>query len=227
MMNRKFEMLVFMIVGVMTIVVGNVLAAEKKIHLKDYINHAWSNEQVTYYLEFEPGTCHQSSIELIASEGPIPFQLSEAQADEGVHLRSVRLSFITDLPALGEKVFTLRYGTEPAHAAELLKTDLRAKKGERYIEFTTERAGVRLLSGKKRYPAPEAAEKVPGPVIGLRTLEGNWISGSRLYGNRKIVSWEALVEATGPVFAEACIKYTYETGDTLTVKAKITRIISK
>lgn len=221
MTNRGFVMLVCMIIGAITLFVENVIAAEKKIHLKDYINHTWSNELVTYYLEFEPGTCHQSSIELIAPEYPIPFQISEARADEGDYLRSARLSFITDLPALGEKVFTLRYDKKTGHTTDLPKTDLCVKRGENYIEFTTERAGVRLLCGKKRYPETEAAGNVPGPVIGFRTLEGTWISGSSLYGNRKIVSWESMVEAMGPVFAKACIKYTYETGDTLIVKVKI------
>jgi len=42
-------------------------AGTKTILLKDHINHAWSNELLTYRLEFAPGTCHPSSVRL---DGP-------------------------------------------------------------------------------------------------------------------------------------------------------------
>ena len=153
-------------------------SAEKKIHLRDYINHKWTHELVTYTLAFEPGTCHKSSIAVFGPEGRIPFQLSDVRQYKDGFARSARLWLLTDLPALGERVFTVRYGPKPEKAAEIPARDLQARKTREYVEFTTRRAGVRLLAGERSYAAPVPAENVPGPVVGLRLLDGKWIAAS-------------------------------------------------
>jgi len=76
------------------------------------------------------------------------------------------------------------------------------------------------LSGSKKFAAPRPATEVPGPVIGLRTLDGKWIGGSRLYGERKIAGYGAVTE-TGPVFAKATITYKYANGETLVATIRV------
>jgi len=94
--------------------VGTAFGGEQTIRLKDYINHAWSNELVTYQLTFKAGECRRSSIELVGPGGPAPFQLSEVKEDGRGFVNSARLSFITDLPALGGRRSANTSSSRPA-----------------------------------------------------------------------------------------------------------------
>jgi len=71
------------------------------------------------------------------------------------------------------------------------------------------------------YRVPIAASEAPGPIIGLRALDGTWFAGSHLYGPQKIAAYEATIDARGPVFASARIKYEYETGEHLEIRARV------
>ncbi len=199
-----------------------VLAAEREIRLREYINHSWSNELVTYAVQFKGGTCHKSSLALIGPDGPVPFQLSMVQEDERGFVTAAQLSFIVDLPALGEIIYSLRYGPTPKEVSLASPTDLVITEGDaRYIELVTARAGVRMLSGKEVFPAPRSAGEVPGPVAALRILDGKWIGASRLYGERQISGYEAQVEARGPVFAQVRVTYHFMDGKPLVVTVRV------
>ena len=193
--------------------------AHLDIVLKDHINHEWSNELLGYDVTFDPGTCHLSTLELTAPEGALPFQLSDVQADGNDFVTSARLWLITDLSALSEKSFILSYGSEQQTPPTMPASDLTVNVQPSYVEFTTTKAGVRFLTGNETFVAT-APGNVPGPVIGLRTLENTWIGGGSLYGSRNITGYSTTVE-TGPVFAGAEVVYTYASGDTFTVSARM------
>lgn len=200
---------------------GFCSAAERTLRLKDHINREWSNELVNYELAFEPGTCHVSSLALEGPEGPVTFQLSNAKNDDGGTLISARLSFVTDLPALGEIVYKLSYAPQTGKAALAPATDLVVNKSDEQIEFVAKLAGVKLSSGSETFDTSVPSKETPGPIAALRTLEGNWIGASHLYGNRKIASFKTAIEAEGPVFAQARINYIYTDGETLSVTVRV------
>jgi hypothetical protein len=205
----------------LALAVDTASAGERRLVLVDHINHAWHQELVSYAPRFAPGECHRSSLTLTGPQGEVPLQLSEVKQDARGLVTAARLSFITDLPALGQVVHTLRYGTARHEAVRPPATDLSLTGGDGWVALTTAKAGVRLLSGSRTYTPPRLAAEVPGPVLGLRTLEGTWIGGSSLYGGRKLASYEARVEESGPVFALARITYHYADGGRLAVTARV------
>jgi hypothetical protein len=210
----------------LTLALTCVLAASaqetrKTLRLKDHINHAWSDELLTYTLTFEPGECHPSSVELEGPEGPLPCQLSDLVTDAAGFATSAQLSFVTSLPALGEKTFTVRCDSEPIEDRDAPAADLEVTEGKGFIELATRRAAVRLLTGTKKYSVPLAAADVPGPIVSLRTLEGVWFGGSSLYGKRRVTGYQVKIDAAGPVFCSVIISYDYETGEHLEVRARL------
>ncbi|HJN14813.1 MAG TPA: hypothetical protein QGH10_04955, partial [Armatimonadota bacterium] len=196
-------------------------AGERRIRLNDHINRQWSSELVSHLLVFDPGTCHQSSLTLSGPTGDVAFQLSEVERDAEGFIISTRLSFVTDLPALGEVIYTLRYGSDREGPGRLPQTDLVIEEGSESVQLTTKQAGARLLSGARRLPSARPAREVPGPVLGLRALDGKWIGASSLYGGRAVVAYEAELVDAGPVFATARVVYTFADGETLAVRAKV------
>ena len=197
------------------------LAAERTIRLKDHINHEWSSELVNYDLVFEPGACHISTMTLEGPAGPVAFQLGQPKIDGDGNLISARLSFLTDLPALGEVVYKLGYDGRPRKAAALAAADLVVNTSGGKTEFITKRAGVRLPGTGEMFDPPVASSRVPAPITALRTLEGKWIGASRLFGNRKVSSFKTTLEATGPVFAQARLEYTYADGDVSVITVRV------
>ena len=196
-------------------------AGQREIRLADYINHSWANELIAYPLTFEPGACHESSVELVGPDGPAAFQLSDEKADRDGFLTSARLSFLTDLPALGEVKYLVTFDADKK-VKDMPATDLAVSRTDEQIEITTQRSGIRLLNGKREYADLVASKDVPGPFLGFRTLEGKWVGGSALYGDRKIASYDAGLEELGPLFATWRVVYTYEDGATLAFTARMT-----
>ena len=200
---------------------GLGLAADRTIQIKDHINHEWSNELVNYDLVFEPGTCHISTMTLECPTGPVAFQLSQTKIGGDGSLISARVSFLTDLPALGEVVYKLRYDGRPRKTPTLPVADLVVKTSGGKTEFTTKRAGVRLPSRDELFDPPIPASRAPSPITALRTLEGDWIGASSLFGSRKVASFKSTLEASGPVFAQARLDYTYADGETATITVRV------
>ena len=198
---------------------GPLIAAEKTLNLCDYINHRWTNELVTYPLDFKPGTCRESSISLIGPDGPILFQLSDVKYYAGDFIQSARISFLTDLPALGKKTFTIEYGVNPG-SGKMPGTDLVVSKGDGYVELATNQVGVCVLSGEKKYQVPMTASDVPGPLLGIKGPKGEWVGGSRLYGNRKVLGYTTSLRK-GPVISEAEVQYAYDDGSKYSVTVRL------
>jgi hypothetical protein len=68
-MRRMLSLLAAMSICGLLAGVDPVAAAEKRIRLRDDINHAWFNELVTYTVRFEAGACRVQSIVLFGPEG--------------------------------------------------------------------------------------------------------------------------------------------------------------
>ncbi|MHB9025793.1 MAG: hypothetical protein ACYC7E_16770 [Armatimonadota bacterium] len=195
-------------------------AAETQIVLRDYINQPWTNELLTYPFSAPQGACDARSVTLTGPRGAVPVQLSEIECWPGTRwVKTAKLSFIADLAPLAADPYTVRIGAKPAAPGPA--TDLTVTPGNGQVDITTNGFGARLLLGEQTYPQAVTSDKVPGPVVGLRLVDGTWFGGSRMYGPGKLKAYSATLTDRGPVFARVAVRYTYENGNTLDLTLQV------
>jgi hypothetical protein len=198
-----------------------VWAGEQRIALRDYIKQEWKNQLLAYPFSAPERTCNPDSVTLVGPRGAVPVQLSEIECWPGTDcVKSAKLSFIANLSPLATDNYTVQYDTKPVAPPKPV-TDLTVTFGKEQVEITTRHFGVRLLQGEKKYQEPAPAAEVPGPVIGMRLADGTWFGASRMFGAGKIASYSAKLTDSGPVFARAAIRYTYESGNTMDVTVQV------
>ncbi|MBL7039513.1 MAG: hypothetical protein ISR77_12840 [Pirellulaceae bacterium] len=198
-----------------------VRAGEQQIVLRDQIKQEWKNELLMHPFSAPKGACHPDSVTLVGPRGAVPVQLSEIECWPGADwVKSAKLSFIADLSPLATDNYTVRYDTKPL-ALPKLATDLTVTPEKEQVEITTGQFGVRLLQGEKKYREPALSADVPGPVVGMRLADGTWFGGSRMFGAVKIASYSANLTDSGPVFARAVIRYTYDDGNTMDLTVQV------
>ena len=194
---------------------SNAMAGEQTIVLRDYIKQAWNQELLSYPFSAPQGACLAESVTLGGPRGPLPVQLSEvAYWPNTKTVKTAKLAFITDLAPLARDTYTVHFDNRPA-ADAAPATDLTIAPDKDQLELLTRNFGVRLLLGEKTFAQPLAAEAAPGPIRALRTADGTWFGGSRMFGPDKIAGYSARLIERGPVFAQAAIRYTYADGNTL------------
>jgi len=195
-------------------------AGQQKLVLRDYIQQEWQNELVTFPFEAAKGECHVGSVTLHGPKGRTPCQLSDVAYWPGskTMVKTAKLSFIADLKPLANDTYKVSYGTKPA---QRLKSDLVVKPGKDQVEITTKQFGVKLLLGKRASRKGVDAAKAPGPVIAMRTKDGKWFGGSRMFGNTKITGYSAELIDRGPVFARVAFRYTYTNGNTFDLTVQV------
>jgi len=195
-------------------------AGESQIVLRDYIKQQWKNELVTFPFEAAKGQCHVDSVTLHGPKGQMPCQLSDVTFWPGstTMVKTAKLSFITDLAPLANDTYTVSYAAKPVKAP---KTDLAVKPGKNQVEITTGGFGVRILQGEKTFGKPVSAKDVPGPVVAMRTKDGTWFGGSRMFGPGKITGYSAKLIDNGPVFARVAIRYTYDNANTMELTVRV------
>jgi hypothetical protein len=198
-------------------------ADEQPIVLRDYIQQSWTNELLTFPFTAKEGACRVESVTLTGPQGLLPVQLSGVECWPGTPcVKSAQLNFIADVAPLATNRYTIRYGKDPTRAPPPAPTtDLSVTPGQRQVEISTGRFGVRLLLGQETYAEPRGAEKVPGPLAAMRLADGTWFGGSRMYGPGKIASYSAKLTDAGPVFARVAIRYTYASGNTLELTVQV------
>ncbi|MHB9025795.1 MAG: hypothetical protein ACYC7E_16780 [Armatimonadota bacterium] len=195
-------------------------AAESKIVLRDYINQPWTNELLTYPFSAPKGACDARSVTLTGPRGAVPVQLSDITYwPETRWVKSAKLSFIADLAPLAADTYTVRIDKKPAAPGSA--SDLTVTPGNGQVEITTKGVGARLLLGAQTYPHAVSSDEVPGPVVGLRLVDGTWFGGSRMYGPGKLKAYSATLTDCGPVFARVAVRYTYEGGNTLDLAMRV------
>ena len=183
--------------------------------LTERIDRGWSDERVSFTFDAKQGRCHPESVALFNADGDrVPVQLTDIETwADSPHVKSAKAWFVTDLPALTQKQYTLRFAPDAINQSAPM-SDLRVRKHRNAVTLTTDAFGVRVLHGAKTYDTPRAADDVPGPVRDLRLSDGTWFGSSRLYGPTKVVGYEARLIEAGPVFAKAAVTYRYEGGHT-------------
>ena len=184
----------------------------KTVVLSDYLGVTWQQELIHYPLEFSPGELKGEAVALVQPEGgkPIPCQVSDVVRHADRSLRSFNVWFIVNLPPDQSATYSITPGKAGPNDGGVA-----VKATDSAIEFTTKAPqpiGIRLVGGAKEYDPPVPATSVPGPIAALLLPSGREIGKGRFEVPFKVKSYQAEVTAAGPVFAEARIRYTFDTG---------------
>ncbi|MDP6112912.1 MAG: hypothetical protein QGG53_13690 [Planctomycetota bacterium] len=164
----------------------------QRIVLQEHLNHAWTNELVFFKTNDAVEKLHPEKLTLWDSRGnELPFQLDWTTA-------ITRIALLTDLPPLSRKEF------------RLVRKMPRLKQASQ-IKLEQKQNLIRLFNASTGVEIPTSQGKInQGPVTAFRLKSGRWMGGSRLNLGRKIVSYEAKVVASGPLFGEVECLYRFE-----------------
>ena len=192
----------------------------RTVTIRDHIGVDWKDELVHYDLSFSPGAVKGSALVSVAPQKgkAIPCQVSDVQRHEADgSVRSCKVWFLATVPAHGETTYVITPGRKgPAGPG------VSVKQADGFVELTTKAPGpigIRLPLGARTFDWPAPASDVPGPIQALLLPSGRWCGEGRFEWPYAVRSYTAEITATGPVFAEARVRYEFETGYwTLTAK---------
>ncbi len=180
-------------------------AATQTLKLKEYLGHTWTNELVSFKLD--AALVKEPALQTTDAAGKaVPYQVHQG-----------RIYLLVTLPADGEMVYTVAPG-QPAVTVDPMTSAVAAN------DTLTLDAGVmaiRLPAGLVAYKQPAEAKTVPGPILGVRQGQGPWIGKSWLDAPLKVEGYQTKIVATGPLFSEATIDYTFEGGKHYTFTARV------
>ena len=180
---------------ILLLTLGCVLAAAtQQIHLKEYLGRTWTDELVSYPLDAELAKAEGLAVTDAAGTS-VPFQVKDG-----------RIYLLVTLPADGELTFTIA----PGNAEFPVDRMASAEQTVEHLVLDSGVMAVRLPLAFADYFAGTPADRVPGPMQGIRLGKGPWIGRSWLDAPLKVTGAKTTVTATGPLFAEATVDYTFE-----------------
>lgn len=191
--------------------------------LREHLNVDWQQELVHFDVEAERGELEDGPVVVDGPDGAVPAQLYDAKTRSDGSVRTARVAFIVDLPALESHTYHLRTAEAEEYTDQLPETELRVRRPDdnARVELTTPHVGVRLLEGEDTFDEPTMPRDVPGPVEAMRTDDGTWFGGSRMHGREPIVAYRAKLVDEGPVFARWRARYEYENDTVIELEATL------
>ena len=171
--------------------------------MREWLEHAYTDELVSYPVTFAAKECRMESLRLLDDAGKeLPFQLSDAQADNATFLRTAKVWFWVDsLPALGQRSFTLCGSKSPgckppvAPKSPICWTALDAES----VEVTNGLYSLKL-AGSAEFPEPADAAQVGGPLLGFKGPDGVWRGAGELQVESGVVRHTLRVVEQGPLW---------------------------
>jgi hypothetical protein len=169
--------------------------------LKEYLEHPYSDELVSFPVTFAPGECRTASLRLLDDAGTaLPCQLTDVTEENGC-LRKAKVWFWVDsLPALGQRSFTL-YGSKspkcraPRCASPITWTPLDADT----VEVSTGTFSLRL-AGNETFSTPRDPKTVAGPLRGFKGVDGLWRGASELQVESPVLGQSIRLVEQGPLW---------------------------
>lgn len=183
---------------------------------------AWPRTLVTYRVApaqpFDP-----ANVRLVDANGnEAPFQFSRVVKNADGAATSAWVSFFAELPKDRGYAYALVPGAPGAAAGPT------ARVVDGAILLDNGQVAARLPAGGKRFetPVPPDDAHVPGPLQGVRLLNGVWTAPAAFElpagGTApKVVAWSAAVVEAGPLFAEARVTYTFDNGGEYALTARL------
>ncbi len=200
------------------------------IPLRDHLNLGWTNETVSYPVNFQQGACVPASVRLSGPTGSMPVQIYDiGYWTNTTYVQTARIAFVVStLAPLGSNSYTLTYSPDPAgtpmpdSGLSIEETSGQLLAVTRVATNWVHRPGVLLRTGEAQYDPPIPAADAPAPIIGLRTVDGTNFGGSRLYGTTaSVTSFSAVVLDRGPLFARVRYRYGYSDNTSLMIDVRV------
>ena len=183
----------------------------KSFTLSDYVGVHWTDELVHETLTFAPGVLTGVAAARVEVEKTaIPSQISDVLRHADGSIQSMNVWFMATVPAHAAVTYTITPGK-----AGMTEAGVQVKTTPDTLELTTHAptpVGIRLLNGTKSFGWPVPAADVPGPIQGLLLASGRVTGSGQLHVPFHVRSITTEVTATGPLFAEARVRYQFTEG---------------
>jgi len=176
-----------------------------QVRIREYLGRTWEDELVSYPL---PASLAGSSGVRVSDEDGV---VLPSQVHDG------RVYILLTLPAGTEKILTFSAG-EPA----LPPVQASAVENDGFVTLDSGLMALRLPAGDARQAMAGPADRVRGPVQGVKIAGGEWIGSSRIQAPVNVTGMQTRVAAKGPLFAEASVSYFFENGREYTLTARVT-----
>ncbi len=215
----------YIVFGLVLVLFDLVATAAQIITLEEHLGYAWQADLVHRPVTVAtPGTLFPDRLALYNGNNAVPVQLENLQTYPDGSVKSADVWFRTDLPAHATRTFTLRSVTKGFVAP---KTDLAVTKDGNTLVFSNGVTAARIPAGTWEPSAtatlaeylhvPASAEKIPGPLLGVKMASGAWTAASSITpaGPLRKVATDLL--DAGPILVRARITYTFADGGTYTM----------
>jgi hypothetical protein len=189
------------------------------VTLSEYLGETWTDELIHYPLTFEPGELPGPALARVeVHKTALPSQVSDVVRYQDGSVKSMNVWVQVTLPAKGQIVLAITPGKSGPEEAGV---QVRLAKGSvndavaDTVELATKtpaRVGIRLLSGNRTFARPLPAAQAPGPIQGLLLPSGRVTGQGQFEVPFKVRAIAGEITATGPLFAEARVRYTFDTG---------------
>ncbi len=187
-------------------------AAPHVVTLRDYLGRNWDDELVHDRLAFSPGelSVPRAAVTLKPG-GAVPAQVSDVEYHDDGSIAAMKVWFKVTLLAGATIEATIQPGASgPADST------LRVQESADHLELTTQssdgRIGVRLPRIDRTWNWPAQAQDVAAPLEAVLVPSGRWVGKGRLEVPFTVKSCRSEILANGPLFAEARVTYTFDTG---------------
>ena len=190
-------------------------AASTTVTLRDYLGAGWTDELVHYPLTFAPGALKgEPSVRVETAGKPLASQISDITRHPDGSVQSCSVWFFATVPPNGAVTYTLTPGRtsprEPGVSVDLKNDSVTLKTPD------PGSLGVRLPRPKQppvarayfRLPASAA----PAPIQALLLPSGKAVGPGKIQAPFTLKSYSTEVTASGPLFAEAKVSYTFVEG---------------
>ncbi|MBC2595933.1 fibronectin type III domain-containing protein [Ruficoccus amylovorans] len=182
----------------------------------DFPAYAWPRTLLTYPVTLAKDVdVDVLSLKDLDTGRQLPFQLSDIEQGASGE-RTAHISFFSELPSGGQRIFELSVAASPI-AANKLEHPVIVTKDAGVLEVNAGTLAVRLPDSQTF----ARHDQVPGPILSLRQKD-RWIGHSVLEpGAKSVRSLTTEVVQSGDLFAQIRLSYLFTDGATYTATIKV------
>jgi hypothetical protein len=223
--NRNFLGALLCVLGFACAVGVRATAADVLAHFecREKLDRDWPRSLVTYQREFPQAAARLDDVRLVDAAGKEqPCQLWRVAQHPDGSIASARISFFAQLGKAGQFQYELRPGTPAVSSGAPT-----ARREGDYLILDNGVVALRMPKpGKVGFEAPRSMSReatgtqqngLPGPIQGVRLVDGRWVGGSEFVAvlpeqAPKATGYTCRISEQGPLFIEAVIRYDFAGG---------------
>lgn len=176
--------------------------------LKESVGYNWKHELIFFPLHSLPAIAPGKESRFVVTDEtgqPIPFQFYAPQGRGDTH--QTFLALLVDLPPYSSRQFTL--ARSRGRRSQDSQTDLGIKKEKDEYVLSAGRTAVRIPIAK-RFKAGTPFDQLAAPILAVRGFSGRWLGEGSLLGKFPVLEFTTEIEAEGPLFAQARVRYQFD-----------------